>query len=168
MTPSGNSAASLLTPAGWDSLAASLGCSQKVSQGPRENGSYYLTEYLPRTESARAFDRRFTITVYRFAAHEAAARGTALLDSLTSAAMLAGSGFRECLTVPAPPALAAFLDYSDRGLHTIAAVVPVAPSPQDGLAALVLMQLTTSNGSIPALTEIQLLRSLVVSESVPV
>lgn len=167
MTPPALSAPLALTPEGWDTLAARFGCSQKVSQGPRENGSRYLTEYLPRTQSARAHDRRFTITIFRFAAQEAAERSASLLDSLTTAAMRAGSGFRECLTVPAPLALAAFLDYSEDGLHTIAAAIPLAASHAGGCASLALLQLTTSNGTIPALAEVQLLRSLVVPESVP-
>jgi hypothetical protein len=29
-------------PTGWDSIAASLGCSQKVSQGERDDGSHYM------------------------------------------------------------------------------------------------------------------------------
>lgn len=148
------------TPAGWDSLAASLGCSQKVSQGNRAGGAHYLTEYLPRDQSRAHHARRFTITVYPLPEDpfEAADHAGAMLEAITGALRDAGAEFRECVMMPAGFGNAAFLDYSVAGEHTAAAAVPTA------MNTLTIYQLTTSNGTIPSLADVLVVRSLTATK----
>jgi hypothetical protein len=159
MILSGPTALDASTPCGWDSLAASLGCSQKVSQGARAGGAHYLTEYLPRDQSIAQHTRRFTVTVYPLSSDPlvAADQAGVILDSITSAAREAGAGFREFAGIPTAHGNAAFLDYSLAGKHVAAAAVPMLAN------ALTVFQLSTSNGAIPSLADVLLIRSLTAS-----
>jgi hypothetical protein len=156
MILSDTSALGTFTPVGWDSLASSLGCSQKVSQGKRANGAHYLTEYLPRDQSTAHHTRSFTITVYPLPedSFEAADHAEAILESMAAAARQAGATFRECVTIPMAFGNAAFFDYSSADQHTVAAAVP-APAN-----TLTIYELTTSNGAIPSLADVLVIRSL--------
>lgn len=148
------------TPAGWDSLAASLGCSQKVSQGERAGGAHYLTEYLPRDQSSTHHTRRLTVTVYPLpsVAQAAVSHAEAIVESLIEGARKAGATFRECVTLPTSHGNAAFFDYSSAGQHIVVASVP-GPA-----GTLTLYQLTTSNGAIPSLADVLVIRSLTASK----
>ena len=148
------------TPAGWDSLAASLGCSQKVSQGSRAGGAHYLTEYLPRDQSMAHHTRRFTITVFPLPEDlfAAADHAEAILEAMTAAAQRAGAEFRECVTMPAGFGNASFFDYSVGDEHMVAAAVPTPSN------TLTVYQLTASNGAIPSLADVLVVRSLTAAK----
>jgi len=156
MILSDSSALGAAIPTAWDSLAGSLGCSQKVSQGERAEGARYVTEYLPRDQSVSNHTRSFTVTLYPLPGDPdaGAAQARAILDSLTGAARKAGAEFRECVTIPTPLGDAAFLDYSTGGEHIAAAAVPISPG------TLALYQLTARNGAIPSLSDVLVVRSL--------
>lgn len=148
------------TPVGWDSLATSLGCSQKVSQGNRAGGAHYLTEYLPRDQSTAHHTRRFTITVFPLPEDlfAAADRAAELLDGMMEAARGEGAELRECVTTAAGFGSAAFFDYSVGSEHTVAAAVPTP------MNTLTVYRLTASNGAIPSLTDVLVVRSLTASK----
>ena len=156
MILSETSALAASTPLAWDTLAASLGCSQKVSQGERLNGAHYLTEYLPRDQSIAHFTRRFTVTVFPLSDDlaEAALDAEEILESMAATAHLAGAAFRECVTMPAPFGDSVFFDYSSGDEHIAASAIRIAPN------LLTVYQLTTSNGAIPSLADVLVIRSL--------
>lgn len=144
------------TPAAVDMLAASLGCAQKVSQGVRDGGACYVTEYLPRDQSRREFNRHFRVTVYALPAPvEAAAQHVeAILGHATAAAHQAEALVREHVVVPAQLGGLAFLDYSVWGGHYVVAVVST------GDHHVAVLELATRQGSIPSLGDVNLLRSI--------
>ena len=160
MILSDTSATATSTPSGWDSLAGSLGCSQKVSQGVRLGGAHYLTEYLPRDQSMGMHTRRFTVTVYPLPENplDAGHHAEAILESAIAGARQAGAVFRECVTIPTSGGSAAFFDYSSADQHTVMAAVSTTRN------TLTIYQLTVSNGAIPSLADVLLFRSLTAAK----
>jgi len=144
------------TPAAFDLLAASLGCAQKVSQGVRDSGSCYMTEYLPRDQSRREFNRRFRVTLYALPApgEEAVRHVEAILNHVAAGARQPEAAVREHLLVPAQLGGMAFLDYSAWGGHFVVAVVPV------GEAQVAVLELATHHGAIPSLSDVHTLRAV--------
>jgi hypothetical protein len=156
MIGSGSGARVEYTPAAYDMLAASLGCAQKVSQGARDDGAFYMTEYLPRDQSRREFNRRFRVALYALPMNgvEAGRHFEEILHHAAAAAHQPEASVRERIAVPMQVGGVVFLDYSAWGGHFLVVVMST------GEHQVAVLELATHHGAIPSLSDVNALRSI--------